>query len=200
MFLLIKIYNFAHKFNTLSKTFAIAFGITFVNTFEIQINPKYTLTNKMDINLLMIAKTQNKNIEELMNEYLERLKHYTKLKIQIIQTKKTFQNIEQQKTEDCKLIEQNLIEFANSNIILLDETGIELSSKEFAAQIENWQNKFKKTIFVIGGAYGFTNELKPKYSKLSLSKMTMPHQLVRLFFVEQLYRAFTIIKGENYHH
>ena len=154
----------------------------------------------MDINLLMIAKTQNKNIEELINEYAERLKHYTKFKIEVIQTKKTFQNIEQQKVEDCKLIEEKLQQFSGSNIILLDEIGMELTSKDFSSQIENWQNKFKKTIFVIGGAYGFTNEMKQKYTKLALSKMTMPHQLVRLFFVEQLYRAFTIIKGENYHH
>lgn len=154
----------------------------------------------MDINLLMIAKTQNKNIEELINEYTDRLKHYTKFKIEIIQTKKTLQNIEQQKTEDCKFIEEKLLQQPNSNIILLDEIGMELTSKDFATQIVSWQNKCKKTIFVIGGAYGFTNEMKQKYTKIALSKMTMPHQLVRLFFVEQLYRAFTIIKGENYHH
>jgi len=154
----------------------------------------------MEINLLIIAKTQNKNIEQLIDEYAYRISHYTKFKIEIIQTKKTIQDTEKQKIEECKLIEEKLQQCQNSNIVLLDETGIELTSKEFASQIESWQNKFKKTVFVIGGAYGFTNEIKSKYFKLSLSKMTLPHQLVRLFFVEQLYRAFTIIKGENYHH
>lgn len=94
------------------------------------------------------------------------------------------------------------IEKAPSKVILLDENGPQLTSRHFASKLETWRLEApKRLIFLIGSAYGFQEDLKNRFhEKLSLSKLTLPHQLCRLVFLEQLYRACTILKGESYHH
>lgn len=154
----------------------------------------------MQIELLHIGNTHKGFIEEGINEYINRLKHYVKFEMRYIQTSKNKQklSIEQQKKKEEELI-LKLID-AKSAIILLDENGTEYSSPNFAKFIQKKLNQGQNITFIIGGPYGFTEELKSQYPKIALSKMTFSHQMVRLFFVEQIYRALTILKGENYHH
>jgi 23S rRNA (pseudouridine1915-N3)-methyltransferase len=148
----------------------------------------------------MIGKTNIDFVAQGIKEYENRLKHYIKFEQKIIQTPKHYKNLtknELQKRES-DLIQETLNN--NQTIYLLDENGKEYSSTEFATIIQKNMNKAKDITFVIGGAFGFDNNLKKKYPKISLSKMTFSHQMIRLIFIEQLYRAFTIIRGENYHH
>ena len=156
----------------------------------------------MNIRLLVIAKTQDERIKTLCQEYGKRLKYYVNFKIEILSLpkKKKFANREQQQEAEGKLI---LTQLSSSDImILLDETGKEFSSREFARWIEKKQNQsVKNLVFVIGGPYGVSQAVKQSaLQTIALSKMTFSHQMVRLIFVEQLYRAYTIIKGESYHH
>jgi len=131
---------------------------------------------------------------------LQRLKHYVKFEQKILQSPKNIKNqsIQIQQKKESDLLAENIND--KSIVVLLDEIGKEYTSEQFS----NWLNKSMNTgqdiTFVIGGAYGFSDELKSKYPKIALSKMTFSHQMIRLFFIEQLYRAFTILKGENYHH
>ncbi|MBN2663135.1 MAG: 23S rRNA (pseudouridine(1915)-N(3))-methyltransferase RlmH [Bacteroidales bacterium] len=154
----------------------------------------------MQIELLHIGNTHKGFIEEGINEYFNRLKHYVKFEMTYIQALKNTQklNIEQQKKKEEELLLKSID--GKSAIILLDENGKEYSSPNFAKFIQNKMNQGQNITFIIGGPYGFTEELKTKYPKIALSKMTFSHQMVRLFFVEQIYRALTILKGENYHH
>lgn len=156
----------------------------------------------MKIELLVIGKTDSKIIKEGFEIYNERLTHYIPFKMEIIPDIKNVKNmsIEQQKDKEGKEI---LKRIENPDIIvLLDENGKEFSSKGFADFIEQKTiTGIKKLIFVIGGPYGFSQEVYQRSnSKLSLSKMTFSHQMVRMIFAEQLYRGMTIIKGEPYHH
>lgn len=148
----------------------------------------------------MIGKNRQNYLSEGILEYTNRLKHYIKFEQKVIQMpKKTANmpvNILQRSETDTIL---RTID-RKSSIILLDEAGTQHSSVQFSKWLQKNLNLGTDISFVIGGAYGFTDEFRQKYPKIALSKMTFSHQLVRLFFVEQLYRAFTIIKGENYHH
>ena len=154
----------------------------------------------MQINFVVLGKTEVDFVNEGLNEYTKRLKHYTKLSISVLTPLKNIKklSIDLQKKKESKYIEDSLDK--KSVIILLDEAGKEYSSPEFAKWLNKKMNGGADISFVIGGAYGFSNEIKKKYPQIALSKMTFSHQMVRLFFVEQLYRAFTILKGENYHH
>ena len=154
----------------------------------------------MKITLLLIAETHKGFVSEGISEYMERLKHYIKFEMRIIQTLKNVKNlsIAEIQNREREIIEKNIDK--KSTIILLDEKGKEYTSKEFSVFIQKNMNIGNDIVFVVGGAYGFNEQLKKKYTKVSLSKMTFSHQMVRLFFIEQLYRAFTIIRGENYHH
>ncbi|OFX68674.1 MAG: 23S rRNA (pseudouridine(1915)-N(3))-methyltransferase RlmH [Bacteroidetes bacterium GWE2_29_8] len=156
----------------------------------------------MEIRLICIAKTEDKYLIEGIEKYEKRIMKYTKYQKIIIPDLKTTKSlsIQQIKEKESELIIKQIKE-QDYNIIL-DEKGTEYNSIDFAYYLENVYTKSLKRInFIIGGPYGFDNRIyKLAQQKISLSKMTFSHQLIRLIFLEQLYRAFTIIKGEPYHH
>lgn len=156
----------------------------------------------MQIVLLQIDKTQDSYMAEGIEVYSKRLKNYVNFSINTINVPKTVRqrSFNEQKTEEGKLI---LAALSNEDIlVLLDEKGKEYTSVEFSSFIAQKQNaSVKRLIFLIGGPFGFSPAIYDRANaKLSLSKMTFSHQMIRLFFTEQLYRAYTILKGEKYHH
>ena len=154
----------------------------------------------MNIKLVVIGETNNKNLKVLTDQYIDKLKHYIKFDLIIIkdQKKKLPESI-QIKKEGEKILS---ILKKNEFIILLDENGEHKSSVAFSKFIQKKLNSGIKTItFIIGGPYGFSSEIKSISNyQLSLSKMTFSHEMIRMFFTEQLYRAFSILKNEPYHH
>lgn len=156
----------------------------------------------MNIQLYAIGKTDQKLIKELTDIYTKRLGYYINFDFTIIPDIKNTKNlsIEQQKNEEGKLIMKQLE--TSDFVILLDENGKEFSSVNFSAYLQKRMNTgLKRLVFIIGGPYGFSTEVYSRAnSKLSLSKMTFSHQMIRVFFIEQLYRAFTILRNEPYHH
>ncbi|ASU35723.1 23S rRNA (pseudouridine(1915)-N(3))-methyltransferase RlmH [Mucilaginibacter xinganensis] len=156
----------------------------------------------MKITFLTVGKTEDAYLKEGIEKYVKRLKHYTKLLIieldELKNTKALTQD--QQKTKEAELILKKISPV--DHVVLLDEKGMELSSQQFAAYIDKKAiGSVANIVFVVGGPYGFDASVYARANdKLSLSAMTFSHQMVRLFFTEQLYRAFTIIKGEPYHH
>ncbi len=157
---------------------------------------------EMKIILLQIDKTQDAYISEGIAVYTKRLKNYTVFETMTINVPKNVRqrSINEQKTEEGKLILSSIL--AEDVLVLLDEKGKEHSSVEFAKFISQKQNaSVKRLIFLIGGPFGFDEHVYSRANfKISLSQLTFSHQMVRLFFTEQLYRAFTILKGEKYHH
>lgn len=156
----------------------------------------------MTIKLLAIGKTDSAELQQLVHMYEKRLRHYVKFSLELIPDLKKTKNLSeaQQKEKEGELILQQL---APADIlILLDENGKQLSSIEFSTYLQKKMNSgIKQLVFVIGGPYGFSASVYEMASgKISLSKMTFSHQMVRLFMVEQVYRAFTILKNEPYHH
>ncbi len=149
-----------------------------------------------------MGKTNVKPVEEIMMDYANRLKHYITTEIMIIPELKNTKNLTAgtQKEKEGELILKHIDK--SDDVFLLDEKGKMFTSAEFAVLIEKRNiEAFKRMIFVVGGAYGFSQEVYNRADGLiSLSKMTFPHQLVRAIFFEQLYRAMTIIRGEPYHH
>jgi len=156
----------------------------------------------MTIKLLAIGKTDHKALQELITEYEQRLKHYVKFNLELIPDIKNAKNLseKQQKEKEGALILKYLK--PTDVLVLLDETGKQYSSIEFSNFLQKKMNSgIKQLVFVIGGPYGFSEAIYQKAQvKISLSKMTFSHQMVRLFVVEQVYRAFTILKNEPYHH
>jgi len=156
----------------------------------------------MKIALLVVGKTTDNHLQNCIAEYFKRLTHYIPFEIQIIPELKNTKGLscEVQREKEGELILKSLAD-ANE-VILLDEKGTQFTSLEFSQQIEKQLGSGKKKIvFVIGGPYGFSKDVyKTANSKISLSKMTFSHQMIRLIFVEQLYRAFTILNNEPYHH
>jgi len=156
----------------------------------------------MKIKLLAIGKTDDKNLQVLINTYEKRLKHYIKFELEIIPDIKNVKNLslKLQKEKEGELILKKLQ--PTDSLVLLDEKGKEFRSIEFSSFLQKKMNTgVKQMVFVIGGPYGFSEKVyKKAVGKISLSKMTFSHQMIRLFFVEQLYRAFTILKNEPYHH
>ena len=156
----------------------------------------------MKIMLIQVGKTNEKYLEEGIGNYVNRLKHYSDFSIVTLPELKNAKSlsIEQQKEKDTETILKNLE--PNDEIILLDEKGKEFTSTEFASYMEKkMASTRKRVVFVIGGPFGFSQKIYDiANGKVSISKMTFSHQMIRLLFVEQLYRAFTIIKGEHYHH
>ena len=156
----------------------------------------------MTIKLLAIGKTDNKSLLTLIEEYQKRLNFYIKFNIELIPDIKKSKNLseEQQKQKEGELILSSL----NSTdiLILLDENGKQFDSIGFSKYLQKHMNSgIKQLVFAIGGPYGFSQDVyKQAQGKLSLSKMTFSHQMVRLFAIEQLYRAFTILRNEPYHH
>lgn len=156
----------------------------------------------MIIKLLAIGKTDNASLQDLIKAYENRLKHYIRFELEIIPDIKNVKNLSeaQQKEKEGELILKKLI---NTDVLmLLDENGKQFSSVEFSNFLQKKMNSgLKQLVLVIGGPYGFSENVYAKaQGKLSLSKMTFSHQMVRLFVIEQLYRGFTILKNEPYHH
>jgi 23S rRNA (pseudouridine1915-N3)-methyltransferase len=153
----------------------------------------------MKIELWVVGKTAFKYLDEGVALYEKRLKHYTSFELVILPDAKGPLSIDALKTKEGELILNRLSK--DDVLVLLDENGKHQTSIEFSKYIENQQvNSTKRLVFQIGGAFGFSDAVYNRANaKLSLSKMTFSHQMIRLFFVEQLYRAFTIIKGEKYH-
>jgi 23S rRNA (pseudouridine1915-N3)-methyltransferase len=156
----------------------------------------------MKIVLLTIGKTSEKYLIEGIAQYQKRLKHYTQfemLEIPNLKNAKNFSNAEIIKKEGELILKQ----LQNSDhLVLLDDKGKDFTSPKYAQKLQQWMLSGKKrVVFVVGGAYGFSEQVyKRGNEKISLSKMTFSHQMVRLFFIEQLYRAFTILNNEPYHH
>jgi 23S rRNA (pseudouridine1915-N3)-methyltransferase len=156
----------------------------------------------MNIRLLAIGKTDNKSLQSLIDEYTKRLSFYIKFDLEVIPDIKNVKNLSeaQQKEKEGELILSKIS--ATDQLILLDENGSTFSSVAFSDYLQKKMNGGIKTlVFVIGGPYGFSEEVyKKARGKVSLSEMTFSHQMVRLFVIEQLYRGFTILKNEPYHH
>jgi len=156
----------------------------------------------MKIKLLAIGKTDNKNLQALLDEYIKRLGFYISFNFEVIPDIKNSKNLsetQQKITEGNEILKR--ITKADT-LILLDEKGKSFSSVLFSQFLQKKMNSGLKTlVFVIGGPYGFSNEIYQRSNgKISLSSMTFSHQMVRLFFIEQLYRGFTILRNEPYHH
>ena len=156
----------------------------------------------MKIVFLVIGKTDESYLDTGILKYIKRLEHYVPFEMKIIPDIKNRKTLteEQQKKAEGELILSNIN--IGDDLVLLDENGKTFSSVAFSKWIEKQMNiGSKRMIFVVGGPYGFSKEVYAKAKfKISLSEMTFSHQMIRLIFVEQLYRAFTIIKGEPYHH
>lgn len=156
----------------------------------------------MKITLVCIGKTDDKFIQEGIDKYLGRLKHYITFNIVVIPDVKNVKNMSQDQQMD-KESELFFKQFTNQDfVVLLDERGKEFRSLEFSDFLsKKMVSGVSHMVCLIGGPYGFSEKVRARANYLiSLSKMTFSHQMVRLFFVEQVYRAFTIMKGEPYHH
>ncbi|WP_314279411.1 23S rRNA (pseudouridine(1915)-N(3))-methyltransferase RlmH [Capnocytophaga leadbetteri] len=156
----------------------------------------------MNIKLIAVGKTDNLALQQLISTYEKRLSYYINFELQLLPDIKNSKSLseEQQKIKEGELI-LSYIE-PSHHLILLDERGKEYTSIAFADELQKKMNTgIKQLTFVIGGPYGFSQAVYQRSnSKLSLSKLTFSHQMIRLFFVEQLYRAFTILRNEPYHH
>ncbi|MBQ1774575.1 MAG: 23S rRNA (pseudouridine(1915)-N(3))-methyltransferase RlmH [Prevotella sp.] len=151
--------------------------------------------------LIVVGKTTDKHIVACINDYVERIGHYMPFTLSVIPELKNTKSLseQQQKEREGELILGTLQ--AGDVVVLLDEHGRELRSVDFARWLERKQQSARRLVFVIGGPYGFSPAVYQRADEqLSLSKMTFSHQMVRLVFTEQLYRACTIIRGEPYHH
>ncbi|WP_394750658.1 23S rRNA (pseudouridine(1915)-N(3))-methyltransferase RlmH [Spongiimicrobium salis] len=156
----------------------------------------------MTIKLLAIGKTDSATLQQLISEYEKRLRHYVKFELEIIPDIKNAKHLSesQQKEKEGDLILKKI--GATDVLFLLDEKGKQYTSMAFSQFLQKKMNAgIKRLVLVIGGPYGFSNAIYNKaQGKVSLSQMTFSHQMIRLFIVEQLYRACTILKNEPYHH
>lgn len=155
----------------------------------------------MKTTLLLVGKTASRLYAEGIDDYANRINHYIPFCIKVIPELKNSKSLseEQQKEKEGELILKNIEDKAF--VVLLDERGKELRSVEFAAWLDNKQQTVRNLTFVIGGPYGFSQAVYDRADgKISLSRMTFSHQMVRLVFTEQIYRACTILRNEPYHH
>ena len=156
----------------------------------------------MKVSLILVGKTANKHFVDLIDDYASRVKRYIGFDIITIPELRNTKNLssDQQKQMEGELILRQLQQ--GDKVVLLDEHGKEMRSVEFAAYMENKMNTVsKRLVFIIGGPYGFSPDVYRRADEqISLSKMTFSHQMIRVIFVEQLYRAMTIMRGEPYHH
>ena len=156
----------------------------------------------MKICLLVIGKTDEPYLQKGLEVFLKRIPHYILFEMKVIPDIKNSKNLSEdlQKEKEGELILQQIL--TSDELFLLDEQGIEISSIGFARFLEKKMlSGIKRLVFIIGGPYGFSENVYSRANgKISLSKMTFSHQMVRLIFAEQLYRAFSILKGEPYHH
>ena len=156
----------------------------------------------MKTTLLMVGKTVDRHFSALMNDYVERTKHYLSFEVEVIPDLKNNKSLSEdvQKEKEGDMILKALQ--PGDCVVLLDENGKEMRSMEFAQYMRHKMNTLsKRLVFVIGGPYGFSEKVYQAATvKMSLSRMTFSHQMVRLIFVEQLYRAMSILAGSPYHH
>ena len=155
----------------------------------------------MRIKLLVVGKTTDSRIVSLIDDYQNRLKHYIPFSLEVLAELRNAKSLseEQQKTAEGEMILKAVS--AAEEMILLDEHGKEFRSMEFSAYLQKKMSAGRDIVFVVGGPYGFSEAVYARANgKISLSKMTFSHQMVRLFFVEQIYRAMTILRHEPYHH
>ena len=156
----------------------------------------------MNIELIVVGKTDMKEVESLVTMYTKRINHYVRFAITIIADVRNTKKLSE--AEQKRLEGEQILRLVNDSdhLMLLDEHGAELRSIEFAEVLQRRMSAgTKRLVFVIGGPYGFSDAVYQRAnSKLSLSKMTFSHQIVRAIFTEQLYRALTILKNEPYHH
>lgn len=156
----------------------------------------------MKITLAVIGKTEVGFVRQGIDEYVKRLQHYVQFDIRYIGDVKATRNMTeaQQKAAEGKMLLAALE--TSDHVVLLDEHGSERTSVEYSEWLQRRMSSgCKRLVFVVGGPYGFSKDVYDRANeKISLSKMTFPHELVRLIFVEQLYRAFTILRHEPYHH
>ncbi len=151
--------------------------------------------------LILVGKTQSKIFKVGIDDYVSRIEHYMPFNITIIPELKNKKSLseDQQKQKEGELILKEIQ--PSDTVVLLDEHGAEYRSVEYANWLKQKQNTARRLVFIIGGPYGFSSDVYARANeKISLSRMTFSHQMVRLIFTEQLYRACTIIKGEPYHH
>ena len=153
----------------------------------------------MEIKLIVVGKTKSSELVRLINEYVKRINFYKKFKIIVVNSLKSKKNSE----KEIKKIEgENVLKSVKKNelIFLLDESGKSFNSRKFADFLSNKFRTNKSIVFVVGGAHGFSNEIKQRSNEIiSLSEMTFSHQIIRLFFTEQVYRALTILNNHPYH-
>ena len=153
----------------------------------------------MEIKLIVVGKTKSSELVRLINEYVKRINFYKKFKIIVVNSLKSKKNSE----KEIKKIEgENVLKRVKKNelIFLLDENGKSFNSRKFADFLSNKFKTNKSIVFVVGGSHGFSNEIKQKSNEIiSLSEMTFSHQIIRLFFTEQVYRALTILNNHPYH-
>jgi 23S rRNA (pseudouridine1915-N3)-methyltransferase len=156
----------------------------------------------MQIKLLAIGKTDNKAIQSLIDDYSSRLGHYIRFELEVIPDLKQSKSFSEalQKEKEGELILKKLL--PADELILLDERGKSYSSLEYADFLQKKMNSgLKQLVLVIGGPYGFSEAVYARaQGKISLSKMTLSHQMIRPFLIEQVYRAMTILRNEPYHH
>ena len=151
--------------------------------------------------LILVGKTTDRHLDVLIGDYIGRIGHYMPFEVVVIPELKNTKSLseDQQREREGEQILKKVL--SSDTLVLLDERGLEYDSVGFARWLERQQLQGKRLLFVIGGPYGFSPAVYGRADgKLSLSKMTFSHQMVRLLFTEQLYRACTIIKGEPYHH
>ena len=151
--------------------------------------------------LILVGKTTDKHFQAGISDYVDRISHYMPFELSVIPELKNTKSLseDQQKAAEGELILKQIQ--PSDTVVLLDEHGRELRSIEFARWLEQKRNTARRLVFVIGGPYGFSPAVYARaQEQLSLSKMTFSHQMVRTIFAEQLYRAFTILRGEPYHH
>lgn len=156
----------------------------------------------MKATLILVGKTVDKRFTDIIDEYAARVKHYIGFDIVTIPELRNTKSLseQQQKQSEGELIQKQLQ--PGDHVVLLDEHGKEFRSIEFSDWMTKKMNTVsKRLVFIVGGPYGFSKDIYDKCNeKISLSKMTFSHQMIRMIFVEQLYRAMTIMKGEPYHH
>lgn len=155
----------------------------------------------MKIRCVSIGKTTSKEFQTIIMDYTKRINHYGTFQYIELPHLKKFSNasVAQIKVAESDILIQEIQK--NDFVILLDDKGVSYTSVKFAAQLEKWRMMGNNLLFIIGGAYGFSDELYAKANaKLSLSSLTLTHQMVRILFTEQLYRAHTILANEKYHH
>lgn len=156
---------------------------------------------EMKIDLILVGKTTGKLFDTGIHDYVDRIGHYLPFEMTIIPELKNTKNLteDQQKQQEGELILKRID--SSDVVVLLDEHGKEFRSIELSTWLEKKQQTTRRLVFVIGGPYGFSPAVYSRANeRISLSKLTFSHQMIRLIFVEQIYRACTIIKGEPYHH